>query len=92
MFWNVFCHSFRTRPWSELTTENRFTVAITTVWSGLGYLFSGRGEDSDQRGGTSNERLALTEITTVEEAELLVLKTELDCQLFSFSRMDQHSM
>jgi hypothetical protein len=23
-----------------LTTENRFTVATTTVWSGLGYLFS----------------------------------------------------
>lgn len=26
--------------WSELTSEDRFTVAITTVWSGLGYLFS----------------------------------------------------
>lgn len=23
-----------------LVTENRFTVAITTIWSGLGYLLS----------------------------------------------------
>jgi cardiolipin synthase len=24
----------------ELITENRFTVAITTIWSGLGYVLS----------------------------------------------------